>query len=174
MERLLGLNVGSGQRRFKSDAGIEWVNVDSVSRPGCEPDLVCDGAHLPHKSGTVDFVVLHHVLEHFGCNEGNSLIAEAHRVLKVGGSLLVFVPNLRALAERWLQGQLDTQLFMTNAYGAYMGDEADRHKWGFDNLSLYGVLHNYAWERICYYNGRAIPGADIAQDWWIAGMECIR
>lgn len=171
---MIGVNVGSGQRKFRSTPEIQWINVDSVSRPGCEPDLVCDGAHLPHESGSVDYVVLHHVLEHFGCGEGAGLIAEAHRILKPTGSLLVFVPNLRPLAERWLQGQIDTQLFVTNLYGAYMGDEADRHKWGFDNVSLYDFLHRFAWERISTFSGRPIPGADIAQDWWIIGAECVR
>lgn len=170
----LGLNVGSGQRRFTSCTEVSWTNIDSVSRPGNEPDLVCDGAATPFGDATQDYVVLHHVLEHFGCNEGEGLIKEACRVLKPGGLFLVFVPNMRALAERWLQGQLSTQLFMTNLYGAYMGDEADRHKWGFDGISLYDALTKAPWARISYFNGRSIPGADIAQDWWILGAECIR
>jgi predicted SAM-dependent methyltransferase len=174
MERKLGCNVGSGQRRFTSTPEVLWINIDKISRPGHEPDLICDGAHIPRADGSVDYFVLHHVLEHFGCNDGVDLLAEAYRVLKPGGSLLVFVPDLRMLASRWLLGQLDTQLYMTNLYGAYMGDEADRHRWGYDRNSLHGFLRQMSWHGVEMFDWRHIPGADLACDWWIAGMECVR
>lgn len=170
----LGANVGSGQRRFTSTEEVEWINIDKVARPGLEPDVTCDGGSLPYPTSHFDYVVLHHVLEHFGCGEGNELIDECYRVLKPGGSFLVFVPNLRPMAERWLQGQFDTQLFMTSLYGAYMGNDEDRHKWGYDSCSLTESLKRLPWDNVGFFNGRSIPGADIAQDWWILGTECIR
>lgn len=165
---MIGLNVGSGQRKFDHTAG--WINIDSVAK--WEPDLLCDGADLPHDDNSVDYVVLHHVLEHFGCGEAGGLIREAHRVLKPGGSLLVFVPNLRALAERWLTGGLSTQIYVTNLYGAYMGHEEDRHKWGFDPGSLSNFIgYAASWKWLDLFDWRPIPGADIAKDFWIIGME---
>lgn len=171
-----GLNVGSGQRPFSSMPEIEWINVDSVEHEGMpKPDLVCDGASLPFLTDSVHLVVLHHVLEHFGCGEGLGLVREAHRVLEPGGSLLVFVPDLRALAERWLAGGLSTQIYATNLYGAYMGHEEDRHKWGFDGRSLHEFLTQSAkWQAIGPFDWRTIPGADIAKDFWILGAECFR
>src|SRR6266446_1744260 len=132
----LGLNVGSGQRRFTATPEVRWINIDKITREGHEPDLLCDGAHIPRADGSADYFVLHHVLEHFGCGEARDLITEAYRVLKPGGSLLVFVPDMRMLAIRWLEGNMDTQLYMTNVYGAYMGDPEDLHRWGYDNTSL--------------------------------------
>ena len=175
----LGLNVGSGQRRFTTVPGeIEWINVDKISRSGHEPDLVADGAHLPYEDNSVDYFLLHHVLEHFGCGDGAGLIREAHRVLKADGSLIILVPDLRKLAERWLDRNLDTQIYVTNLYGAYMGDEEDRHKWGFDDLSLYYLLRDNpqfgAWIKIGLFDFREITGADIAHDWWILGMEATK
>jgi SAM-dependent methyltransferase len=170
------VNVGSGQRRFHDPSGeIEWANVDKVSRPGHEPDLVCDGAHLPYEDGSADYFVLHHVLEHFGCGEASGLIKEAHRVLKLGGSLIVCVPDLRALAARWMCDMIDTQLYVTNLYGAYMGNEADRHKWGFDSKSLVTFLSGELWwNNVSRFDFRQIPGASICQDWWILGVECVK
>lgn len=174
MARKMALNIGSGQRKFLSTDEVEWINVDAVSRPDCEPDLVCDGKSLPYETASVDYVVLHHVLEHFGCGEADDMVDEAYRVLKHGGSLIVTVPNLRAMAERWCMGQFDTQLFLTSLYGAYMGDPEDRHKWGYDNITLHESLSRMPWDKVGYFNGRNIPGADIAHDWWILEAECVR
>lgn len=172
----LGINCGSGQRKFTATPEVNWANVDSVSREGHEPDILCDGAHLTmYQDGEVDYFVLHHVLEHFGCGEAGGLIKEAWRVLKPGGSLLVFVPNMRALAERWLEGRLSTQIYLTNVYGAYMGDEESRHKWGFDPDHLFEFLSvKGAWTTIRLFDWRDIPGSDCARDFWITGMECIK
>lgn len=166
----IGLNVGSGQRPFTSTPEIQWVNIDSVEK--WNPDILCNAEHLPYSDETVDYVVLHHVLEHFGCGEAAGLIKEAYRVLRPGGSLLVFVPDLRALAKRWLDGGLSTQIYVTNLYGAYMGTEEDRHKWGFDveSLSLF-LVQDLPWRDINHFDWRHISGMDAARDFWIIGME---
>ena len=170
--RKRALNLGSGQRPFTSTEEIEWCNVDSQER--WNPDVCCDASRLPFPDGSADYVVLHHVLEHFGCGEGQFLLYEAWRVLKPGGSLLVFVPDLKALAQRWLAGGLTTQIYVTNLYGAYMGSEDDRHKWGFDEATLKEFLNSMIWSQYSSFNWRHIPGADIAKDFWILGAECVK
>lgn len=172
---MLRLNIGSGQRRFDG----RWTNCDLLyDRKGNEPDVACDGAQLPFPDSSAEYVVLHHVLEHFGCGEGDALIRESRRVLADGGSLLVFVPDMKALAHAWLESKpirMDAQLYMTNVYGAYQGNEADRHKWGYDMVSLQTMLwRNGPWRRVCPFDWRAIEDADIAHDWWILGMEAVK
>jgi predicted SAM-dependent methyltransferase len=127
-----------------------------------------------YENESVDYFVLHHVIEHFGCGEAASLIAEAHRVLRKGSSLLVFVPDMHALYRGWITGKISTQIYMTNVYGAYMGNEDDRHKWGYDAASLYEFLKaNGDWKATPFIE-RTIPGADLAIDWWILGMEATK
>jgi len=168
----IGLNVGSGQRPFTSTPQVEWINVDKIQRDGHRVDLIADGAHLPYEPASVDYFVLHHVLEHFGCGEADTLIKEAHRVLRDSGSLLVFVPNIRALAREWLSAKLDTQIFLTNVYGAYMGSEEDRHKWAYDPHTLGTFLRAHAtWSSVLEFDWRSIDGSDVARDWWICAME---
>lgn len=175
MAKEVGLNIGSGQRPFRSTQDLEWVNVDSQLK--WKPDLLADGAHLEDfcLDDSIDYVVLHHVLEHFGCGEGAALIREAHRVLKPGGSLFVCVPNLLELARGWINGKIDTQIYVTNLYGAYMGSEDDRHKWGFDQQSLWRFLFESAtWRGGPYLPANYPDGADIARDWWILEMQVIK
>jgi len=169
---MIRLNIGSGQRKFDNKHG--WRNVDV--NPKWHPDLVADGSHLPMiEDGSADVIVLHHVLEHFGCGEAAPLIRECHRILCPGGSLLVFVPDMRQLFQAWMQGRLNTQLMMTNVYGAYMDSEADRHKWGYDRTSLKEFLGNsVAWSEIKAFDWRILPGGDIARDYWILGVEAIK
>lgn len=127
--------------------------------------------------GSMDLVVSHHSLEHDGCGEADGFIREAYRVLKPGGSLLVFVPDMWSLAWKWLNGEITEQIYMTNVYGAYMGHEEDRHKWGYTQNSLRAALVAAVpvkWYDIRHFNYRPIPGADIAKDWWILGIEAVK
>jgi ubiquinone/menaquinone biosynthesis C-methylase UbiE len=172
---LVGVNLGSGQRRFESTAEIMWMNVDHVSRPGQVPDLICDGRKMPIESGSVDYVVMSHCLEHFGCGEASDVIQEAYRVLKTGGSFIATVPDMRTLAVKWISGKLDDQLYFTNLYGAFMGEEADRHRWGFTSASLTNELEKHSpWRSISTFDWRSISGMDLARDWWILGKEAVK
>lgn len=166
------INLGSGQRPFPKP----WINVDC--QPKWKPDIVADGANLKEHfaDGSAETIVLQHTLEHYGCGEADAMLKECYRVLRPGGSLIVTVPDMRALCDQWLHGDaLDTQLFMTNVYGAYMGDDADRHRWGFDVHSLLTTLYEMAeWSQVPLFDYRHIPGADIAKAWWILGIEAVK
>jgi len=170
----LGLNVGSGQRKFHDADNMTWINIDTNDK--WSPDVIADGSSMPmFQDGGADYIVLHHVLEHFGCGEAGPLIRECHRILKPFGSLLVFVPNLRELASMWQEGRLSTQVYATNLYGAYMDNEADRHKWGYDPASLKDfLLTSASWRSYYRFDWRPIEGADIAADRWILGVEAIK
>ena len=174
----LKINIGSGQRKFSVDQG--WTNVDCVSRePDQVPDVLADARKMPFKDGSAQLCVLHHVIEHFGCGEADEVIRESFRVLAPGGSLLVFVPDLKELARRWLGGQINDYIYCVNLYGAYQGEDGDRHRWGYDRASLPKYLDNAVrpgeqWSKIKDFDGRRINGAEIAQDWWIAGVECVK
>jgi len=123
---MLKLNLGSGQRPF----GEPWINVDCQER--WKPDVLNDISHLPmFGDKSADMIVLHQVLEHFGCGEANRVLEECYRILAPKGSLIITLPDLRRLAQRWLTNQIDDYTFFVNCMGAYMGDEADRHKWHY-------------------------------------------
>jgi predicted SAM-dependent methyltransferase len=172
----LGLNVGSGQRPFTTNYDVHWINVDKIAHEGMTPpDLIADGAHLPFAEQSADYVVLNHVYEHSGLGEADCLISEAYRVLKFGGSLIVTVPDLRELAMAWLTERLDTITYAITLYGAFMGHDEDRHKFGYDYELLSTNLSKVAsWSEVKRFDWRKIPGSSIPKDYWIAGCECIK
>jgi SAM-dependent methyltransferase len=172
-----GLNVGSGQTPFDEP----FINIDvQPETQGHSPDIVLEVGRepLPFASGSIDLCVLQHVIEHMGCGESAAMLRECWRVLRSGGSMIVTVPDMRALAGRWLGGDpgMDTQLYMTNVYGAYHGSEHDRHKWGFDKWSLLTYLRETlpGAGRVIDFDWREIAGAHISSDWWILGVEAVK
>jgi predicted SAM-dependent methyltransferase len=171
-----GVNAGSGQRRFESTSEIEWMNVDIVSRPPDQvPDYICDIKDLPRTlgHGRADYVVAHHLVEHFGL--GEFPFRECYQLLKPGGSLLIFVPDIKALAERWLRGEISDYIYGVNLMGAFQGLESDRHRWHYTKNSLGQTLHDAAnWTVYKEFDWRAISGMDAAKDWWIMAMEAVK
>ena len=167
---MLRVNLGSGQRKFGTPEH-PWLNVDV--NPKWEPDLLADGADLSIiASDTAEYVVLHHVLEHFGLGEADAMLKECYRILVKGGSLIVCVPDIRKLAKAWLRGDISDYIYCVNLYGAYMDDEADRHKWGYDGNTLIETLFAAApWHKMDGFDWRPIEGANIASDFWILGIE---
>lgn len=168
----LYLNCGSGQRRFAPP----FCNIDVVSRPPDQvPDLIADLRHLPYPDGCAQMVVLHHVLEHFHLGpEMEQVVRECHRVLAPGGSLLVFTPDIRKLAVRWLTGQLDDFGYTVQLYGAWQGHDGDDHHWNWSVDGLVKYLEGYQWWQVKRFDWRDVPGSDFARDWYIAAVECVK
>lgn len=171
---MLALNVGSGQRPFVSTPPYEWVNVDI--NPKWNPDKIASGSSLPYEDNSVDLIVSHHCIEHVGLGGFDAHIREAHRVLTPWGSLIITTPDLRALVDAWIAGKINDYIFNVNLYGAYMDSEADRHKWLYTKQTLIRDVKNAAnwWYVHPYDFNKQIPGANIAKDWYIQGVEAVK
>lgn len=171
----IGLNLGCGTRIFRTTPELRWVNIDIVPSNGNGIDMVMDWQYLASIwKEPVDLIVAHQSFEHVNC--GMQPIRQCHDVLKDGGSLIVSVPDLRKLARLWLNGELSTQIYLTNVYGPYDGKESSIHRWGFDHDYLMEQLQREApWSRVMDFDWRYIPGADIARDdRWILVLEAVR
>lgn len=171
----LAVNLGSGQRRFDTAEG--WVNADCVSRPPDQvPDVIMNALDLwPWNDGEVDMVAMVHTWEHYHLTEGEKVMAEAYRVLRPGGSVVVIVPDLRALAQRWLTRQISDYIFMVNCYGAWQSEPGDDHHWGHSQESLLRRLKEACpWKEVKPFDYRDIPGSSFPRDWWMATAEAIK
>ena len=135
-----------------------------------------DGANMPMFSdNSADMIVIHHGLEHFGLGEADSMLRECHRILRADGSLIATTPDLDALARAWIAGRINDYIYCVQLYGAYMDNEADRHRWNFTQKTLNKTLASSAkWSKVRNFDWRAIEGADIARDWYIIGSEAIK
>jgi SAM-dependent methyltransferase len=91
------LEVGCGEGMMFDGTGTHPVQMDvSMTRVGRANDrgrfLLCaDGYHLPFAAASFEVVLLVAVLEH--TREPWRLLAEARRVLKHGGRVIIVVPN---------------------------------------------------------------------------------
>ena len=82
----MNLNIGSGYKRIDG-----FLNVDF--NPDCKPDFLVDVGKetWPMEDSSVEKVIVHHVLEHFG-EDFFHVMQELYRVCKDGAIIDVLVP----------------------------------------------------------------------------------
>jgi SAM-dependent methyltransferase len=85
----LGGNNGM-LRRPMEERGYHYINLDIHRFGNGEPSLIGDAHRLPFVDTCLDLVVSKDTLEHF--LEPWVVVHEVHRVLKVGGRLIIWVP----------------------------------------------------------------------------------
>lgn len=90
------LNVGAGLH-----ASSEWTNLDMAPAPDVIRHDIRKG--LPFAHDTFDAVYSSHVLEHLAPADGDRLISEMKRVLKLGGIARVVVPDLERTCRAYLE-----------------------------------------------------------------------
>jgi predicted SAM-dependent methyltransferase len=109
------LNLGCGGTYHP-----DWINIDIAPvGPGV---IACDFRNgLPFPEDSFDVVYHSHVLEHFTRDEGEAIMGEAVRVLKLGGAIRVAVPDLEQI----------TLLYLTKLAAVIAGEEEarDDHEW---------------------------------------------
>lgn len=122
---------------FQADASI--VRIDGTSE--LKPDILCDVRTIPVAAETFDLVHVRHVLEHFSALEHEALLKEWVRILKVGGKLVINVPNLAHAAREVLKAEADPDYNAGYAYWQLYGRHQhlimeEFHKSGFTKPGL--------------------------------------
>jgi len=101
LNRVLDLGCGAGSLRTQL-AGLNVIGVDvdpkELARNRELSSVCAESRSLPFASGSFDFVICHHSLEHF--RDAVSVIREIRRVLKPQGRLFVSVPDGGCFSDR--------------------------------------------------------------------------
>ncbi len=169
------LNLASGQRPYPDP----WINIDARKQGEHRVDIIGDIRKLDMiEDNSCEILVAHHCVEHIDMSEIGGLAKEWHRVLAPGGVLAVCVPNAKAIADRWLKGQIDDYIFNVNMYGAYQGYPEDLHRWSYHYEYLKSQFsQGIEWAdvkpltpQVAQFDPR-YSGASIAFDWWILSMQ---
>lgn len=131
-DKQLKLNLGCGLDKREG-----WINVDALAE--LNPDIVHDlHEPLPFKSNTISEVLAQDILEHFTLEDVSTVVSEISRVMKVGGSVTVRVPNIDDIIDRFASDQEVRNQFIygttsqTGIFGA--------HKVGFTPKLLTSIL----------------------------------
>lgn len=75
---------------------------------------------IPHADRSVDVIYSSHMLEHLAPYEADALLAECYRVLKPGGLVRLIVPDFKAFARAYLDGE---------SFGNPADERADSAAW---------------------------------------------
>jgi predicted SAM-dependent methyltransferase len=114
-----------------------WTVVDI--QPGPSVDVVANCLDLgAFADGAAEQLYASHVLEHLGFDDVPRALAEWHRVLAPGGTVMVSVPDLAKLGPVLAHPKLTAEVRQQVIAMIYGGqtDPHDFHKWGFTAESL--------------------------------------
>ncbi|QIR40337.1 methyltransferase domain-containing protein [Tolypothrix sp. PCC 7910] len=172
---MLKLNLGSG-----SHTPSGWVNVDYAM--GAWITKIPVVSHInknlkilnldwpsniflydlrkkfPWTDNSVDVVYSSHTLEHLSKTEGQNFLRECYRVLKPHGVIRIIVPDLKAIINKYLQGQIAADQLLDALYVGYESPEDNilkkklapfirfPHKCMYDTPTLLKVMSEIGFE----------------------------
>ena len=104
-------------------------------------DVKMDTRALQYPDDSVDEIYSSHLLEHFGKREIPVVLREWYRVLKVGGTLKLNLPNLEWCLKNWLAKPEKERfgLALDMLFG-HQAHEGEYHKTGFTRARLTALL----------------------------------
>jgi predicted SAM-dependent methyltransferase len=119
-----------------------WLNVDLDTPGAIDWDL---SRPIPLPTGSIRFIYSEHFIEHITREQGLAHLRECHRLLGKGGVLRISTPDLRALAEQYLSGNLDEwiEAHWRPETPARLLNEALRswgHQFVYDEAELFNAL----------------------------------
>lgn len=125
---MISLNIGSGPIVEEGSINIDLYPMDGV-------DVCADIFALPFADNSVNKVRLDHILEHLPMRRVQTALHEVRRVLCVGGTLTIGVPDFEAIVCEWFSLGIDDlrsrMMLMRNIYGN-QEHEGEFHKCCFD------------------------------------------
>jgi len=145
---MIKLHVGCGWRNFGSD----WIHIDGGDYDHLDHH---DALNLSYENESVDLLYSSHMLEYFDRDEVLKILNEWYRVLKIGGTLRVAVPDFSKMSELYSNGDINLSQILGPLYGKMlMKDQTIYHKTVYDFNALTEVLNLCGFNDIRKYDWR--------------------
>jgi hypothetical protein len=133
---MIYLNLGCGHQKRK-----DCINIDCLEQ--YHPDLICDITKLTYDPNSIDGIYATDVLEHIPRNLVSPTLKSWYKILKIGGFLIIRLPNIKVISEKYLKGKIDAEEFSRLIYGEQEdNDFSNFHKSGFDKITLTKLLRS--------------------------------
>lgn len=157
---LPGLHIGSGGLRVPG-----FLNVDVDAAIDC--DLIGGSEKLKLADKSVGTIYASHLFEHIPNGRTQTVLREWHRVLTTGGSLYLCVPDLEALAERYLAAiheysdpdATETLELVTRVIYGGQSDRFDFHYNGYSMPTLKALLESVGFTDVKRFDRSALTFA---------------
>lgn len=127
------LNLGCGPYTIE-----DFINVDQFEN--VHPDLVADVRNLPYEPGTVDEIYAGHLLEHLDWDEGMAALRHWHSILKIGGGIMLTVPDFDCLAKAYLDNPTADNMRKMNDLYIYSYSQKSHHRYCYGPSLLKAAL----------------------------------
>ena len=147
------LHVGCGGGTLPPYFEDDWKEIRLDIDPDVKPHILSSILAIPVGDETYDAVYSSHNLEHLFRHEVSVALREFRRVLRLGGLLMVAVPDLQSVAKHVAEGNLTDPIYESPAgpiapidvlFGhsgcIALGNEFYAHKTGFTVRSLEDAL----------------------------------
>ncbi len=140
------VNVGCGWRDF----GSGWIHVDG----GNYDHLDYDDIFLKdYKDNSIDLIYASHLIEYLDREEVVDLLNGWYRVLKVGGTVRIAVPDFHIMCLLYEKGSINLNDILGPLYGKMqMGEETIYHKTVYDFPDLSSTLESCGFSDVSMYD----------------------
>jgi predicted SAM-dependent methyltransferase len=127
------LNLGCGPYTL---AG--FINIDQFE--DIHPDLIADVRNLPYEPGTVDEIYCGHLLEHLTFEEGQKALRHWHSILKIGGKIMLTVPDFDYLVKTYLANPTADNMKKMNDLYIYSYTQKSHHRYCYGSSLLKATM----------------------------------
>lgn len=156
MEKTVKINLGSGKDYKKG-----WINIDDTSMNVCTADVYMNIIDYDKpKPGTVDKILLSHVVMYLRPEELDILFPRWYGWLKVGGTLEIETIDLKKVMQIALNESDPYKAHFWGLQNIFGTQKTGAHRWGWMSDRLVVKLYRSGFTKITYLKGLKKPERD--------------
>lgn len=143
------LEIGPGPKKI--DRNWETLGIASYFPVDIDHDFM--DLPLPIEDNTYDLIYSSHAVEHIAWFKVVDVLKEFYRILRPEGSIEIWTPNLKKIAEAYLTGKVNWRVYKRWKVAKVYNPERNITKWLNSRLFAYGGLNDdnpWAWHKSAF------------------------